>query len=228
MTRTLSFIVLASLCLGGLVVVADGVSKTPLDLPTGLRPAGNSTPEQAPSSITMFSQEYTANTFVFCINNDFWMANSCAFELLRPELITAIRSLGADAQFNVVTFSTETQSWKTKPVAASTANKQSAIDWIQNLTAVGVGDFSAGPLAALESIQQSNLQSRHVILVGRGPVANMDESLGLMAGANQDDVKVSTIYIGTDQFLGEFFTNIAQQNDGTYCNIAFPIGAGGD
>ncbi|MCI0650322.1 MAG: hypothetical protein L0Z55_00415 [Planctomycetes bacterium] len=201
----------------------DGSGKRPLDLPSG--GAGDDGGEEdAPEVIQFWGTEYEGEAFFWLMDRSGSMLWDGKMEILKAEMKDAIAQLSARTEFGMVSFADNFTLFKHDPVKATVSNRLAATYWIEGMVALG---WTCMAPAAVETIELSNkCQKRHktIIFVGDGvPMCDYVDTtaqvLNDIAVANYKHTKISTVYISSDQFGIDLFTEIAETYGGTFTNV---------
>jgi outer membrane protein OmpA-like peptidoglycan-associated protein len=131
----------------------------------------------------------------------------------KRELIPAVKGLGPDVQFTILTFGGQVSPWKSTLVDASGTNKNLATFFLQKLSA---GGGTPASKALEQAFQFTTIDTIFFLSDGRPTDAGADTILKEVRKWNADDaVVVNTIGLGDDQDQ-DFLCQLASQNNGVY------------
>ncbi|MCA8959912.1 MAG: hypothetical protein KDC38_05345 [Planctomycetes bacterium] len=192
----------------------------PLDLPAPGRGA-EELDEDAPESITFYGSEYEGDAFFWCLDKSCSMGWDGEIETLKQETTDAILQLSSRAEFGINAFSSNTVVWASGPRRASTANKQSAVGWVQQLQPDGWTCLGPAAVQILAIARESGARRSSVLILGDGQpwcdgVDTGPAVLADVASANYSSIPVHTLYISSSSDGVAFFQQLAQQNGGTF------------
>ncbi|MGE3166961.1 MAG: VWA domain-containing protein [Planctomycetota bacterium] len=168
-------------------------------------------------SIGFYGQTFSATTVVWAIDLSGSMSGS-RLATLKQELTMAIQSLQPNQRFGIVGFSSSLTVFQTVVVPATATNQQSAIAWVQSLTATGSTCTAPGGVRALEIANASPDVLRRVILVTDG-VPNcpgIAETLAAIAAANTQGIPIDGIYLAGDALGVAFLQQLVSENGGQF------------
>ena len=199
-------------------VSADG--RKPLDLPSGGAGDGDEE-EDAPETINFWGGEYEGDAFFWCLDKSGSMDWGGAMEDLKQEVTASVNSLSPEAEFSLVSFSSNTVTWSPQPKRATSANKAAAIAWVNTLVPDGWTCLSPAAITTLQICNQSSKPSRQMIILSDGvptcdSVDTSNTALSEITSANCQQVPIHTIYINDDSEGISFMQLLAAQNFGTF------------
>ena len=131
----------------------------------------------------------------------------------KRQLIPTINNLPTIATFNVVVFGTDVRLWQRNLVGATQTQKESAIAFLQQLSASG----STDALSALEqTFELREVDQIFFISDGNPTDAQPDSILQKVQRLNRDrQVHIHTVGLGKDQNV-DFLQRLASENQGIY------------
>lgn len=192
----------------------------PLDLPSG---GGGSADdeEDAPETILFYGNGYEGDAFFWCLDKSGSMDWGGAMEDLKQEVTASVNSLSPEAEFSLVSFSSNTVTWSPQPKRATSANKAAAIAWVNTLVPDGWTCLSPAAITTLQICNQSSKPSRQMIILSDGvptcdSVDTSNTALSEITSANWQQVPIHTIYINDDSEGISFMQLLAAQNFGTF------------
>lgn len=142
-------------------------------------------------------------------------------EDLKQEVTASVNSLSPEAEFSLVSFSSNTVTWSPQPKRATSANKAAAIAWVNTLVPDGWTCLSPAAITTLQICNQSSKPSRQMIILSDGvptcdSVDTSNTALSEITSANWQQVPIHTIYINDDSEGISFMQLLAAQNFGTF------------
>ncbi|HIN81152.1 MAG TPA: VWA domain-containing protein, partial [Planctomycetes bacterium] len=210
------------------VATDEASQRRPLDLPSGGGALSSlayeiEEPEFDSNVIEFYGGYYEGDAFFWCLDRSTSMGPQNPgdkLEMLKAEVTDAIKQLSEDNEFGLVSFATSVTWFKNRPVRATGAKKQAAIEWVNSMQPYGATCISLGVVKALEISTHSLMSNRRILLVGDGgptcPGYSSATMLEEINGANWQRLPIDTIDIGANQDGIEILKQIANQNDGTY------------
>ena len=148
-----------------------------------------------PNTVFLFAAPYSSDSFVWCFDRQF---SPVELEFLKLAIVACIQQLSPDQEFGLTAFSPTTV-WSPVPLAATDANKASAMAWLDNLESSGPACNEAALLASLDVLGQGAGSDPALIVVGKvTPCGNHPQILANVAAANTEDVPIHCVYFNTD------------------------------
>jgi hypothetical protein len=146
----------------------------------------------------------------------------------KKELSNVVRSLAEDIRFNIVTYSSDVNTWKKSMVFATAANKKSAVEYVDGLAAEGLTFTDEAMEVAF-----SDLEADTVYLVTDGAPTHVESTTARKAPDTDELVEqilkrveelnflrgVRVYTLGFEGAEEEFLKNLASKNSGTYTRI---------
>lgn len=239
--------VVVALCLLGVGVLffpADGVGddlvvgrslEANLDLPFDA--VGSSEEEEeAPDFVLFYGQPYEASAVVFALDESGSMSEQGRFDLQRREATRAISHLGPDAEYNVLYYSNEVNTFRESLVQANENNKNAGIAFVRSRMPKGLTCIGKGVIKGLQIARKSASKYRAVIVTSdgglfcdtdryaRSSAAQMQRVLQETVAANPGlQVKVHTVFVGSsaERRAIRFMRILAEAHGGTF-RVASP------
>ena len=210
---------------------SNGVGRrAPLDLPSGGVTAEEEE-EDLPETITFYGSEVEGNSFVWCFPAYGFCGIEAPFTAIKNEITSAVNQLTPEAWFGMVGFNVEQPFiWRPSAVRATSANKGSALAWMNGLVAVESHCLLNAGLAALQISQSSPGDGKILVIMGaRAPYCSggsanyAQQCLEQITGANYQNSPINTFYVTSPFYSGEsqFYIDLAAQNQGSFTQIDY-------
>lgn len=136
----------------------------------------------------------------------------------KVELRKSISSLPKNFKFNLIGYGCSISRWSTQMREANTANKLSAVGWVNSL--YPNDGTMTGPATATALQDKSNKSI--VLLTDGAPNCGASSLTGhrsLIKSANTQGATVSVFGIGASGYLKQFCQDVANDNNGSYTDI---------
>ncbi len=199
---------------------SGGLANRPLDLPSGGIGDDDEEEDEA-ESITFYGSEYEGDGFFWCLDKSGSMSWGGRMNVLMEEMCHAIPSLSSRSDFSIVAFSTNTVTWSQFAQPANSANKTSAMGWVQTLPAAGWTCLLDAGVKTVEIANNCSKRNKQIIVLSDGvPVCygndTSQQCLTEITGANWQRIPINTFYISTDSQGAAFMQALAQSNGGIF------------
>jgi len=142
-----------------------------------------------------------AKTVTFVIDVSGSMSESGKLEKARPALVQCLAGLGNEDSFNLLSFSTNVDSFAASPVPATEENIAAAREWINALRPKGGTNIDGALRRALETVG-ADAGLHQIVFVTDGQatvgVTDSEQILRSVKKANARDTRVFALGVGTD------------------------------
>ncbi len=207
---------------------SDGGTRRPLDLPAS-GAGSNEDEEDAPESIQFYGSEYEGDAFFWCLDKSCSMgwSGGAPMATLKQEMTNAVNQLSARAEFSLVAFNTSYDVWSEYPKRATTANKASAVTFLQGMIPDGTTCLTTAAVKTVQISNQSQKRRKAVIIVGDGvpecpppyTSAQGEATLSNITGANYEGTPIHTIFISASDIGISLMQSLAAMNGGTFTHV---------
>ncbi len=164
----------------------------------------------------VFNNSTSKREVIFVIDTSQSMSGTSIAQA-RKTLALGIERLSSQDTFNVIEFDNNSNKLFDNPVIADDANKNTAISWVQQLTADGGTEILAAMAAALGGLSSED-RLRQVVFVTDGSVGN-EEQIFRYLKRTIGTTRLFTIGIGSAPNIW-FMRKSAELGKGTYTHIA--------
>lgn len=172
------------------------------------------------NSFGFYGQMIQADAVVWLLDRSGSMSGM-KLETMKQEVVNAVQALSPGQQFGIVTFASETTSFRTTLVPASVANRVEAVAWVQALQPGGATCLAPAGVVAVQLMNASQSMSRRVILVTDG-VPNCPgpaDTIAAILSANFQQVPIDVFFIGAETAGSAFGQQLATSTGGQFYQV---------
>lgn len=183
--------------------------------------------------ISMWGVPFANDDYVWVLDRSCSMGWGGLINGLKAEVTAGISQLQPTQNFSVIAFSDNFAVYSNALLPATQANRDAAINWVNQLTPTGSTCMSAPMIQALNIIGSSTSSEPALLVVADGApnCPNGAVTLADVAAANTMNVPIHTFFVGSDPGAASFLETLATQNGGVYVdtnNVVVPEFLRGD